>query len=266
VDQDLTELLRAWPFEAGKLNVRVVEGKDGNTKIQIRLDLGIIQLEADGRPDGLRPNGHESLLQFFEQRLSLGPGEDGVDDEQPDDAEPGALSSEDCQAIRDEAAQYYHRYVALLGVEEYLAVVRDTTRNLRALDLCLGYAEEEEDREALEPVRPYIIMIRARAMTGWLLGRGEQKAAIWAIESALAELRGVYERRGEPEGFEGSTEVQMLRSMRDALVPRLPVSQRAELRDRLREALDRENYELAAILRDELRLMGDDGQSRKHDA
>ena len=43
--------------------------------------------------------------------------------------------------------------------------------------------------------------------------------------------------------------------MREALVPKLPVSQRAELRARLDEALMQENYELAAILRDELRML-----------
>jgi protein-arginine kinase activator protein McsA len=45
--------------------------------------------------------------------------------------------------------------------------------------------------------------------------------------------------------------------MRDALVPRLPTSQRSELEDRLRRAVDAENFELAAILRDELRSLED---------
>ena len=53
----------------------------------------------------------------------------------------------------------------------------------------------------------------------------------------------------------GAGEVQLLRGMRDALVPKLPTSQRVELQDRLRAAVEAENYELAAILRDELRLM-----------
>ncbi len=43
--------------------------------------------------------------------------------------------------------------------------------------------------------------------------------------------------------------------MRDALVPKLPVSQKSELHERLARALEQENYELAAILRDEIRLL-----------
>ena len=45
--------------------------------------------------------------------------------------------------------------------------------------------------------------------------------------------------------------------MREMLVPKLPSSQRVELEERLQAALDDENYELAAILRDELRMMKD---------
>ena len=39
-------------------------------------------------------------------------------------------------------------------------------------------------------------------------------------------------------------------------MPKLPASPEAELRDRMNRAIEQENYELAAILRDELRAMG----------
>lgn len=55
----------------------------------------------------------------------------------------------------------------------------------------------------------------------------------------------------------------MLRGMRDALVPKLPVSQLSELQGRLRKAIEQENYELAAILRDELRQMKDEKPARE---
>src|SRR5690606_7903020 len=74
-------------------------------------------------------------------------------------------------------------------------------------------------------------------------------------------LRQYFSDMGQSDLFEQSSEVQALRGMRSALTPKLPVSQSAELRQRLKQALETENFELAAILRDELRLLGDCRQS-----
>jgi UvrB/uvrC motif len=149
--------------------------------------------------------------------------------------------------------QYYHRYVAMMALEDYRAVIRDTTRNMRVLDLCREYAEHEQDREFLEQFRPYIVMVRARALASLAIADNEPKAALHAIDEALEALRSHFDGAEEPNAFDMSGEVQMLRSMRDTLVPKLPVSQMAELRARLAKAIEQENYELAAILRDELK-------------
>jgi hypothetical protein len=282
MDVDLTELLRDWPFEPGKINVRLIETPHGERKIQVRLDLGVLQMELDGRPDGLRPHGYGSVLEYFEARLDGAPpapeeglsepedadapgsrpegaGEGGGDfpDEDGDEPEPFRLSPEDCRALREEAVQYYHRYVALLVLEDYDRVVRDTTRNLRVLDLCAAHAETEEDRTILEQFRPYITMMRARALASQALADNEAKAALYAIDEAIETLRAYYAAQGSPDLFDASGEVRMLREMRDTLVPKLPVSQKSELRQRLQRAIEDENYELAAILRDELRMLPD---------
>ena len=77
-------------------------------------------------------------------------------------------------------------------------------------------------------------------------------------DATLEAVKKYFAERGTPELFEQSSEVEALRGMREALVPRLPVSQKSELRQRLQKALDQENYELAAILRDELRQIKDE--------
>lgn len=258
---DISPILDAWPYTPGQLNVRLIEGLDGEPKIQIRLDLGILQLQTTGRPDGQRPHGFPSYLDYCEHKLEIGGEEAALSDEE--DAEEAdeefRLSEDDCRLLREEAAQYYHRYMALLLLEDFEGVVRDTTRNLRVIDLCARYAQSEHDRRVLEPYRPYILMIRARALAGQALKEGEAKAAILAIDQGLDALRSYFSDLGRPEEFEDSSEAQMLRTMRDALVPKLPVSQKAELKKRLQAAIEQENYELAAILRDELRMLGDTG-------
>jgi hypothetical protein len=247
---DLSQLLKEWPYEPGTLNVRLIAGEDGEPRIQVRIALGVLQMFVDGRPDGLRPHGFDSLLEYHESRLDQAMAEAG-----DGEGTRFSLTPDECEELRDEAAMYYHRYIALLALEDYEGVIRDTTRNLRALDLCAQHAETEGDRAALEQFRPYIMMVRARALASQALKDNEPKAALNAIDEGLDALRQYFSDAGEPGLFEESAEVQMLRGMRDALVPRLPVSQKGELRARLNRALEQENYELAAILRDELRLL-----------
>lgn len=245
-NKDLTPLFEEWPFEPGQLSVRIIQGLDGAPRLQMRVDLGILQMELRGRPDGQRPDGFESLLELQETRL----------DQQEED-EDFTLSAEDCRLLREEAAQFYHRYISLLVLGDYSGVVRDTTRNLRLLDLCKEYAETEEDREILEPFRPYITMMRARAIAGQAVTDDEPKAALLAIDDGLEAVRRVYESMGRLDAFESAHEVELLRGMRAELSKKLPTSQRSELKKRLQEALERENYELAAILRDELKSLRD---------
>jgi len=249
MSDDLTQLLSDWPYEPGQLAVRLIDGDDGRTKIQLRVDLGIMQMETDGRPDGQRPNGYESLLEYEESHLDIMTYE-GVD--------PGrfALSAETCRQLREEAAQYYHRYVAMFVLEDFDAVVRDTARNLRLLDFFADYASEDEDRSSGEQFRAYILMMRTRALSTQAIRDGESKAAKLLIDDGIDQIRKHYEEMGAPtEVFEQSKEIQLLRGMHETLTPKLPTSPMAELSDRLRKAVLDENYELAAILRDELKAM-----------
>ena len=56
---DLNTLLRDWPHEPGAIKVRKIIGLDGREKLQLRIDLGVLQMEMTGRPDGARPQGCE---------------------------------------------------------------------------------------------------------------------------------------------------------------------------------------------------------------
>lgn len=254
MSQDLTKLLNDWPYEPGAINARLIEGEDGQPRIQIRVDLGLLQMFPTGRPDGERPHGFPSLLEYYESQIDgEHDGEEAATDER------FSLTPDDCRMLREEAVQYYHRYLALLALEDYDGVVRDTTRNLRVLDLCATHAETEADRSVLEQFRPYILMLRARAMASQALKDNEPKAAIVALDQGLEALRQYFAGLGQPQMFEASSEAEMLRGMRESLVPKLPVSQHSELRARLSKALEQENYELAAILRDELKMLSTPG-------
>jgi hypothetical protein len=255
MSRDISKLLKEWTFTPGQINARMITGDDGEPRVQVRLDLGIIQMFADGRPDGEHPFGYPSLLEYYEAQLEEQEDGEFAGSEQKQDKL--VLSPDDCRALREEAAQFYQRYLALLVLEDFDRVVRDTTRNLRVLDLCAKHAQNEDDRAILEQFRPYITMMRARALASQAMKDNEPKAAIHALDEGLEALRLYFSDAGKPQMFDQSSEVELLRGMRDALVPKLPVSQRTELRQRLAKAIEQENYELAAILRDELKQLKD---------
>lgn len=249
-DLDLTRLLADWPYEPGRIIARRFTGSDGREKIQLRIDLGVMQMEATGRPDNTRPEGSESLLDHHQDRLDRYTSQSGT---------PAGfvLSPDECRALREEAVQYYHRYVAMNALGDYAAVVRDVSRNLEVLGLCRDFAAHEGDRGVLEQFRPALITMRSRAEAELAVAEGEPTMAVAALDKGLAEIRAIYQEIGTEAAFDSDNAVQLLRGMRDALVPKLPASQRAELEERLRAAIDAENFELAAILRDELRQLND---------
>lgn len=247
---DLSHLLRAWPVGGNGPTVRMVRLASGGRALQVRLELGVLQMALEGRPDGRRPHGAASLLDWHSARRDAHRARTGSDD-------GFELSGKDCEGLREEGVQVYHRYVALFALGEHEAVVRDAMRNLRMFDLCRDHGASHADRTVLEQYRPFVTMMRARAQAAIALAVADARGALAAVDAALAEMRLHFDAHGPHDGFDRSNEANLLRGMRDALVPRLPTSQRSELEERLRRAVDAENFELAAILRDELRALED---------
>lgn len=247
---DISEILRDWPLQPGRINARIITGIDGRRKLQIRVDLGLMQMELEGRPDGVRPEGFDTLLDYQRERLRRYQESGGA-------AENFVLSSDECRALREEAVQHYHRYVGLFALGEFAGVADDARHNLGILDLCRDYAANDQDRVMIEQFRGQVIMMRTRSEAELAIKQGQPKQAIAALDRGLIELRTSYDDQGRMDEYDTANETQLLRGMRDALVPKLPTSQRVELQERLRAAIDAENYELAAILRDELRMMAD---------
>ena len=243
--KDIASVLRSWPYEPGTISVRKVSGQDGNPKLQMRLDLGLLQMELSGRPDGDRPHGHESLLDFHEQQLA--------DHARRNGTELGfQLSGDDCQHLREEAVMYYHRYLSLSVLEEYDGVVRDTGRNLRVLDLCGKYAADDADRVAMEQYRPYLTMMHARAQASVHVQAKRFTDATRAVTDGLKRIREFYERFGQEESFEKSNEARVLKRFAREVQRKAPVDPMDRLRRRLDRAVKDERYEEAAKLRDEL--------------
>jgi len=245
LSKDIASILKGWDYEAGTINVRKVDGLDGSPKLQMRLDLGLLQMELTGRPDGSRPHGCESLLEYFEKQLN--------DHKQQHGTELGFhLSNNQCQSLREEAVQYYQRYLSLFVLEDFEGVVRDTQRNLRVLDICGQYADDEQDRLVLEQYRPYIIMMNARAKASLAFNQTRYDEALRHVEEGLAGIKQFFERFGQEEVYKDSNEVRVLKRFAREIRRKLPVDPIARLRRKLEKAVKDERYEEAAKLRDQL--------------
>lgn len=245
-DADISHILRSWDYEPGTINVRRITGTDGIPKVQMRLELGVLQMEVSGRPDGQKPHGFESLLEYHEHRLSSHKKTTG------NTPQGFALTGEECQALREEATMYYQRYLSLFVLGDFPAVVRDTSRNLRVLDLCGKYAAEEQDRLLLEPYRPYIIMMKTRASGMVLFKDQKHHQALDTVRAGLSDIRSFFDQFGHPEQFDQCEEAKILKRFAREIKKKIPVGQLERLQRRLKKAVAAEQYELAAKLRDEI--------------
>lgn len=245
--KDITPVLKGWDYEPGTIGVRRITGRDGRPKLQMRLDLGVLQMEVDGRPDGARPHGHDSLLDYFEQLLK--------EHERRNGTELGFhLSGDQCQSLREEAVQYYHRYLTLFVLEDFDGVVRDTERNLRLLDLCGKYAESEHDRMVLEQYRPYITMMNTRGRASVLMKANQYDKALEVIRAGLGDIKAFFARFGQLEAYGHASEVRLLKRFARQVRRKIPVDPVRKLENQLNRAVKAERYEEAARLRDEIAL------------
>jgi len=243
--KDITPVLKGWDYESGTINVRKINGIDGTPKLQMRLDLGLLQMEMSGRPDGAKPHGYESLLDYFEAQLAEHKKTNGSD-------LGFHLSTEQCQSLREESLMYYQRYLSLFVLEEFAGVVRDTSRNLRLLDLCSKFAMEDQDKLVLEQYRPYITMMNARASAYLQLKSGRPAEALRTVEAGLKSIKDFFERFGQEEAYGRSNEVRVLKRFAREIRRKLPVNPMDRLQRKLEKAVKKEAYEEAARLRDKI--------------
>ncbi len=247
MDFDISRILDEWDYQPGKVVVRKFKAKDGTEKIQLRVDLGLLQMNAEGRPDGKKPFGYLSLFEFYQSRLYKHLAAHNGSDE------GFKLLPEDCAKLQLEALQFHHRYICLLQLEDYAGVIRDAERNLAVFEFVEKHAESEELSWALRQFQPQLVMILTRARGAQALGADDYQLAIRLVEEGLEQIRSFYRETGASEGAEQSGEIVSLEEWLEEIRSRRPLSKRERLERALHDAIKCEDYERAARVRDELR-------------
>ncbi len=246
MSKDITSLLNGWDHDPEDFQVRIVAGDDGRDKLQMRVDLGVIQMEIDGRPDGLRPFGTESLLDDFEAKARRNRGGDEFQ-----------LDSNACAALMREGVQYYHRYLAAFHLQRFDLVARDTARNLRLFAFVVRHAADRRDQVQFDQYRPYVTMMRSRALSAEAMNRDDHKAALAALDEGIEGIRSFLREYEQDEDPINCRELNKLIRLHREIEKSRPVGPIERIEQQLTLAVSLEDYEEAARLRDQLgRLKG----------
>ena len=237
---DLNTILKDWAHESGAIKVRKILGLDGHEKLQLRIDLGVLQMEMHGRPDGVRPNGCESLLAYHQQRAHRA----------EERGEEYALSPEQCAELQQEGIQYYHRYLSLFQINEFAGVVRDTQRNLDLFNFVTEHTDRDELSWTMQQFRPYVLMMNTRAKASMLLAQGKFAEAMLQIQYGRDAIADFFQRSSSPELITKSSEIAFLDEWLEEVKAKRPLSRLEIMQREMESAVASEMYERAAELRD----------------
>lgn len=236
--QHLDHLFADWPYEFGEVVARIVRGRDGREVVQLRIDMGVLQLETSGRPDGTRPGGKETYLDYLLAMLKR-------------EGEEFELSHTRCMEIDREFVQFYHRRIAWLSLSEFDSAVADADHSLALMDFSSLHSPHAEWAEMHEQYRPFVLFHRTQAAALAALEKLEPETAVREIENGSQQIRESYELLGgDWDEMEEDEFLTRLQQMKQALEDQYEIE--PPLSKQLAEAVAREQYELAAELRDKI--------------
>lgn len=235
--KDIDHLLRDWPFQPGELCVRLVRGSDGREVIQMRIEMGVLQMEVVHRPDGERPSGADTYFDYLLAQVI----HTGRDFE---------LSEEQCGEVDREFLQFYHRRICWLQLRDFARAVRDADHSLALMDFVKTRSPSEEWTETHEQYRPFILFHRTQAAALAALEEHGPEQAIEQINLGLNRIHDVYAQNEALEEYEDDEMVSRLGQLKEALRDHFHIGR--TLNEQLADAIATEQYELAARLRDEI--------------
>jgi len=244
VPRDIDEAMHDWPFTAGEIIGRQVTAQDGRVVLQLRIDMGIIQMEVTGRPDGDRPHGYRTYLDYLRQAM-----------DDPDGASPLAelhtMTPQQCAEADREFLQFYQRRLCWLALSEYSRAVADADHGLAFMDFVKRHSPNQPYTESHERYRPFVLFHRAQAAAACALARNDPDGAVDALREGLTRIEQAFEELGAGDRVHDDEMVQKLRAEQQRLRQLHAIEH--TLHEQLEEAVAGEDYERAAEIRDRIR-------------
>ncbi|MBS0209292.1 MAG: UvrB/UvrC motif-containing protein [Planctomycetes bacterium] len=239
--QNIDAILNSWAYEPGEVSARMIRGSDGRQVLQMRVDLGVLQLETEHRPDGARPSGAET---YFDYLLGL----------VVHDGDPLTLDDEQCAEVDREFVQFYQRRLCWLALREFRRAVADADHSLALMDFVRNCSPSEGWTQSHEQYRPFILFHRTQAIALAILQESGPEAAIEEINRGVDRMRQALVELAPDEAPDEDEMVRRLNDLRQSLRDHYHVGR--TLNEQLAEAVANEQYEQAARLRDEIAKRG----------
>jgi hypothetical protein len=233
----IDKLLHDWPFEPGGVLARLVQGDDGRAVVQMRIEMGLLQMEITGRPDGTSPGNCET---YYDHVVAYAR-------EQGDDF---SLSELQCMEIDREFVQFYHRRICWLALRDYTRAACDADHTLSLMDFSSQHTPDQQWAISHEQYRPFVLFHRTQSRTLAALDEDNPERAMDEVSEGLRRLRTVFAKHDVEEQFEDDELVQRLIDLKEQLREHYDVG--PTLTEQLADAVVSEQYELAARLRDEI--------------
>ena len=149
---------------------------------------------------------------------------------------------------------YYFRYLVLFQIGDFERAASDTDHNLALCDLVDRYADKESDKKEILQYRPYILRVNAISKAMISLNRQLKSAAVDIIESAIDMIKKMPNVDTPAFQFE---KIRSINSLKATLkqIQEQKVSPLDKLRADLEQAVESEDYETAAEIRDRIRAL-----------
>ena len=235
-NHDVDHILKDWPYQLGVISARLVRAGDGREVLQMRIEMGLLQMETEGRPDGGRPEDAETYLDALIQQSFA------------DDT--FELTEKQCFEVDREFLQFYHRRICWLALREFDRAICDADHTLALMDFVVQHAPDPQWNITHEQYRPFVLFHRTQAAALGALQNNGPESAIEEIDRGLQSMRDVFTAAEAEQQFEEDELVGQLTELKESLRNEYEVG--STLAEQLSEAVANEQYERAAKLRDEI--------------
>ena len=261
--KDVDDILLDWAFNPEIVLARLIRASDGRYVLQMRVDLGLLQMEISHRPDGMTPFGFKTYLAYLNHEAAKQKGQ-------------FALQPEHWNEAFRELRQFSQRRHCWLALGFYANVVQDADHSLALMDFLQCHLAEKvspkmvKGEQAVGSVagefdRTLVVLQRIQATTMLVL---HSQGPLFALNEITAGIRQILElaRKNPGEKMSGKKslteeggssdnhvdwKIDQLLEMKQKIQHQYGLASSYE--EHLEEAVRREDYESAARLRDLIR-------------